>query len=189
VETEEKIIRAARRQFEERGFSAATTKAIAADAGVAEVTLFRIFGDKQTLFIRMLRTIVGEFGLTLVLDEMTGDFQNDIHALCQSLLRQFIRYNALFCMLIFEAKQHEYIRLVMQEVRGRSLQNMRAMTVRYTGAADVPADALECIGCELMGASLSYCVFHSGENEEEYVRTYAGMIADAFLRQTAAMKE
>ena len=48
MDTEEKIVpgRAASSLLI-HGFSAATTKAIAAEAGVAEVTLFRCFGDKR----------------------------------------------------------------------------------------------------------------------------------------------
>lgn len=190
METEEKIIRAALRQFEERGFSAATTKAIAADAGVAEVTLFRIFGDKQTLFIRMLHTIAGELGGMMAPEPAAGDFPSVVDTLCQSLLRHFIHYNALFRMLIFEARQHEDIRLVLEEVRGRALQTMQALAVRHTGvAAEALAEPVECMGCALIGASLSYCVFHSAQDRDDYVRTYAGMIAEAFIRQAATIRE
>ena len=50
MDTEKKLVLAALKQFETHGFMAATTKAIAAEAGVAEVTLFRYFGDKKSLF-------------------------------------------------------------------------------------------------------------------------------------------
>ena len=56
MKTEDKNILAAMRMFETCGFAAATTKAIAAEAGVAEVTLFRIFGDKRKLFGGFLGT-------------------------------------------------------------------------------------------------------------------------------------
>lgn len=190
METEEKIIRAALRQFEERGFTAATTKAIAADAGVAEVTLFRIFGDKQTLFIRVLQTVAAEFGLMKIPDAATGDFRRDMQTLCQGLLRHFIRYNALFRMLIFEVKNHEDIRLVLRDVRGRSLLNMQALAGRYIGTSGAElAGRVECMGNALMGASLSYCVFHSTEDANAFIQTHAGMIADAFIRQATDSKE
>ena len=89
METEEKIIRAALRQFEVHGFSAATTKAIAAEAGVAEVTLFRIFGDKRTLFLRVVNHIAGEFGVMDIPNAATGDFRLDIVRLCRGLLSPY----------------------------------------------------------------------------------------------------
>jgi AcrR family transcriptional regulator len=46
----DRIIRAAWRCFEEKGYDGATTRAIAKAAGVNEVTLFRRFGDKAGLF-------------------------------------------------------------------------------------------------------------------------------------------
>ena len=184
MDTEEKLIRAALRQFETHGFSAATTKAIAADAGVAEVTLFRIFGDKQTLFIRGIHTVAAEFGLMKVPDRGTGDFRQDITRLCQGLLRHFIRHNALFRMMIFEVKKHEDIRRVLQDVRSRSLHNLQALCGRYANADGSAWQArVENLGNMLMGASLSYCVFHSTEDMETYIQTYAGMAADALIRQ------
>lgn len=52
--TRDKIVESALRLFSERGYLGATTKDIARDAGVAEITLFRHFPSKEKLFEEVL---------------------------------------------------------------------------------------------------------------------------------------
>ncbi|MDA1080367.1 MAG: helix-turn-helix domain containing protein [Gemmatimonadetes bacterium] len=53
--TREHILSAAARLYAEHGFRGTTTRAIAESAGVNEVTLFRLFGSKETLIIEAMR--------------------------------------------------------------------------------------------------------------------------------------
>ena len=53
--TREQILAAAARLYAEHGFRGTTTRAIAEAAGVNEVTLFRIFGSKETLIVEAMR--------------------------------------------------------------------------------------------------------------------------------------
>jgi AcrR family transcriptional regulator len=50
LSTREKVMNASLMLFAEKGLEGTTTKMIAAEAGVNEVTLFRIFGNKEALF-------------------------------------------------------------------------------------------------------------------------------------------
>ncbi|MFQ5420540.1 MAG: TetR/AcrR family transcriptional regulator, partial [Anaerolineae bacterium] len=54
TDTEKRIIDAAAQVFAEFGYARATTRKIAAEADVNEVTLFRYFGNKQNLFTAVL---------------------------------------------------------------------------------------------------------------------------------------
>lgn len=77
--TRERLIQAARLEFAEHGVRGATTKNIAAAAGVSEVTLFRHFATKKDLFIAMLEV---HSGLS-VFDEalkarLTWDLESDL---------------------------------------------------------------------------------------------------------------
>jgi len=54
--TREKILKAARETFIKKGYKGATTRKIAQEAGVSEVTLFRKFKSKSNL----LREILNE---------------------------------------------------------------------------------------------------------------------------------
>jgi AcrR family transcriptional regulator len=190
VGTEEKLILAAVNQFKLHGFNGATTKAIAAEAGVAEVTLFRYFGDKRTLFIKMAAYIAVQFGIVDIPNGRTGDFRQDMLRLCRNLLRHFVEYNALFRMLIFEAKKHEDIRSVLVDFRGRAIGNMQKLADKYTDCKDGKrmTDSVEWLANSLMGASLCYCLFHDTEDQDTFIRTHAGMIANAFTEKLTAGK-
>gem|GEM_PF-7087440 len=184
MKTEDKIILAAMRMFETCGFAAATTKAIAAEAGVAEVTLFRIFGNKQKLFARVLGHISEVFGVAEISNSQSGDLRRDVHLLCQTQLRNFIRYNPLLRMLSFEAKNYPDIRDMLHSLRGKAFVNARELICQYTasGGETQMITHLEWLANTLMGASLSYCLFHSGEDQEAYIRLHAGITANAFLK-------
>jgi AcrR family transcriptional regulator len=56
VTTRSRILDAARQIFSARGYGGATTRAIAAAAGVNELTLFRTFQSKKNLFLEVIRT-------------------------------------------------------------------------------------------------------------------------------------
>lgn len=56
MSTRERIIEASLRLFSEKGYLGATTKEISAESGVAEVTLFRHFPSKESLFKEVLST-------------------------------------------------------------------------------------------------------------------------------------
>ncbi|MEW6162245.1 MAG: TetR/AcrR family transcriptional regulator [Nitrospirota bacterium] len=53
--TEEKLLEATLRLISEKGYLGATTREIAQEAGVTELTLFRHFGSKEKLFEEVLK--------------------------------------------------------------------------------------------------------------------------------------
>ncbi len=189
MDTEEKLVLAALRQFEKHGFIAATTKAIAAEAGVAEVTLFRYFGDKKTLFSKVAAYVASDIQLMEIPHMKTGNVHNDILRLCRSILQMFIRYNALFRMLIFEASKYEDIQVVVSQVRGRAIQNIQQLAKQYFHTDPEHAHACaQWMGNSLMGTSLSYCLFHHQEDKESFVIQQSAIVADAFIQQMKAME-
>jgi len=60
MDTAQKIMEASIIVFTEHGYLGATTKEIAATAGVSEMTLFRKFQTKQNLFNIMIKSTLGE---------------------------------------------------------------------------------------------------------------------------------
>jgi len=59
MESREKILEAAARVYAETGFRGATTRRIAEEAGVNEITIFRHFGSKAALIAEALRSHAG----------------------------------------------------------------------------------------------------------------------------------
>lgn len=56
TDTKEKILKSALKLFSQKGYLGTTTKEIAKEAQVAEVTLFRYFTSKENLFIDVLKS-------------------------------------------------------------------------------------------------------------------------------------
>ncbi|HEX7066001.1 MAG TPA: TetR/AcrR family transcriptional regulator [Bacillales bacterium] len=86
-ETRERIFQAALAIFSKKGYSATTTREIAAHAGVTEVTLFRHFGTKEYLFQEAILRFSPASILTDELDEkLTGDLHHDLKLLAKRYL-------------------------------------------------------------------------------------------------------
>ena len=60
MDIRDRILDAAKRIYAQHGFRGATTRLIAVEAGVNEVTLFRTFGSKAALFEALMRAHVAQ---------------------------------------------------------------------------------------------------------------------------------
>jgi AcrR family transcriptional regulator len=77
--TRDQLLDAAARVFAEHGFRGATTRRIAEEADVNEVTLFRLFGSKDALLGEAIRTRVYEREVPTLPDE-PGDARAELVA-------------------------------------------------------------------------------------------------------------
>ena len=84
-EIRHRILDAATRVYAQYGFRGATTRLIATEADVNEVTLFRTFGSKAQLLQEMLRTRTGS-GAAPVLPDDIADPEGAITAWCAATL-------------------------------------------------------------------------------------------------------
>ena len=91
-EISSRILAAAARVYAQYGFRGATTRLIAAEAGVNEVTLFRIFGSKAQLLQAMLQSQVTAVAAPM-LSEDVSDPQREITNWCATTL-EYIRGHA-----------------------------------------------------------------------------------------------
>ena len=113
-ETRQRILDAAARLFSERGYDGAATRAIAALAGVNEVTLFRHFGSKKSLFQAMLRHNSALPGLETALRErLSGDYRQDLLLLATHFLTLLYARHKELIMLLAEAERRpEMLKMV-----------------------------------------------------------------------------
>ena len=95
---EQIIFDAALKVLTERGYVGATTKLIAQEADIGEVTLFRRFGNKDTLIKEAVRREAGKFGGSDA-TFYTGDLEADLvrvttfyHRLMQARVRFILTY-------------------------------------------------------------------------------------------------
>ena len=70
--TREKILETALKLFSEKGYLGATTKEIAREAGIAEVTLFRHFSSKEKLF----EEVINKDSFLPALKELMPEIEN-----------------------------------------------------------------------------------------------------------------
>ena len=84
--THEKIIIAAKELFSTKGYAATTTKHIASQAGVSEVTLFRHFESKRNLFHIVLHSTMDDDSLLNFFEnELTYELDSDLRKLAEHL--------------------------------------------------------------------------------------------------------
>lgn len=99
----EQIIQAASQVFIRKGFQA-TTQEVANEANVAEVTLFRKFGNKQQLFITVVKSILEKnFYAHLMNQTTTNDTKEFLRSVIDNRLDVLSKNRSLVKMLIAES--------------------------------------------------------------------------------------
>lgn len=82
--TENKIINASIVLFSQKGYTAVTTKEIAKEAGVSEMTLFRHFESKHNLFERSFDKFVFSPKFRALFESLEWDLEKDLIKICSS---------------------------------------------------------------------------------------------------------
>ncbi len=99
--TRSNILSAARELFEKKGFAAATTKEIAALAGVSEVTLFRHFATKRELFDETLHSCLHPYTVEEYLRSgVTYDLEQDLKHIAYEIRDNFKKNGPLLRMIM-----------------------------------------------------------------------------------------
>jgi len=116
-ETRQRILQAAAQVFSEKGYTAATTRAIAAAAGVNEVTLFRHFGNKKNLLLAVINRFSALPGLETTFEsQLTGDYRQDLLRLGSHFMATMRERRAAVLMMLCEAERLPEVREVIAQV-------------------------------------------------------------------------
>lgn len=103
-EIKNRILAAAARVYSQHGFRGATTRLIAAEAGVNEVTLFRTFGSKAGLLQEMLHSHTATHTAPLIGDDVS-DPQAVLTKWCAALIEYLRGHAHLIRKTIAEAEE------------------------------------------------------------------------------------
>lgn len=103
-EIRHRILAAAARVYAQYGFRGATTRLIATEADVNEVTLFRTFGSKAQLLQEMLQCHVGS-GAAPTLSADVGDPEGAMTAWCAATLEYLRNHAQVIRKTIAEAEE------------------------------------------------------------------------------------
>ena len=184
--TRDRIIQAAIQAFARDGLQGATTRAIAQEAGVNEVTLFRHFQNKEGLLAAVMTQVVqANHRAALGNDsEWTGNLKQCLHRFAEELYGNLMRDEAFIRTMVGEAGRHpdHFKKLVIdavKPVRDRFIANLEA--AREAGLVRRDLDlgiAADSFTSTLMGGMLrntSGCFW--GYSHEEFVATCAELFA------------
>lgn len=104
MDNREKLLQAASRVYAEVGFRGATTRRIADEAGVNEVTLFRLFGSKAQLIAEAV-TCQDPMG-HVTLPEEPGDVEHELTAWCEAHLHALRQHRSMIRQAMADLDEH-----------------------------------------------------------------------------------
>src|SRR5262249_18040858 len=113
----ERLLAAAAEVFAREGLQGATTRMIAREAEVSEVTLFRLFESKEKLLAEVLAHICNAQAESLVEKaEWTNDLRADLLAYAKAYHETLVKNEAMIRTLIGEAsRQPEHARQMIKD--------------------------------------------------------------------------
>ncbi|GIL12615.1 MAG: hypothetical protein BroJett038_13350 [Chloroflexota bacterium] len=189
TDTRERILKAAGRLFAEQGYARTTTRAIAAAAGVNEVTLFRHFSSKQNL----LRAFVEQFnaqGFPGTFEQnLTGSYPDDVRFMARAAMQSTIENFQLLRIMLCDA-------LDVPEIRQAALEGARQNAAlfadyfrRQIEAGVVRDDLLPEALAQTFDALFSSAlivplIFQTGLSPDMPAETLRDQMADIFIQGT-----
>lgn len=162
--SDEQILTAALAVIAERGYVGATTKQIAARAGVNEVTLFRRFGNKQQLMRSVVENQATHFGGSDIV--WTGDVEADLLRVVQYYANLVAVRGPMLMMLLSELPKQPDL-MEMMDVPRAKVADIVLLLSRYQSegvlAAQPPIQAFAALVGPIFLATMMQHVLSLGE--------------------------
>lgn len=152
MDMREKLLHAAARVFARTGFRGATTRLIAQEAGVNEITLFRHFGSKEALIQAALAHIGLGVGLVKLPDNPTNPGR-ELNEWATAKFTHFYEQRSLVRRVLGEVDERPDILALINEKPDGSACELREYLepLQKRGLIDAKGD-LETASCMLIGA-------------------------------------
>ncbi|RMF12421.1 MAG: TetR/AcrR family transcriptional regulator [Candidatus Dadabacteria bacterium] len=136
-DTRTRILEAAYRLFCERGIDLTTTREIAHEAECNEITLFRHFGNKETLVREVIEWYVPAQEAPRLTGAISGeDLEADLLALTREIMRFHSERETFFRFVFANIVQHPEHSAFIERIQEPYLLALRELFARY-----VPPDA------------------------------------------------
>jgi len=114
-ETRQRILQAAAQVFARDGYTRATTRTLAAAAGVNEVTLFRHFGNKQNLFAAVADRYAAPAVTAALEAQLTGDYHQDLLLMGRQVMQLMLERGEAVRLMLCEAEHFPEVRETMAQ--------------------------------------------------------------------------
>ena len=155
--TKERILLAAREVFMRQGYAGATTRQIANEAGVNEVTLFRHFGNKENIFKAVVETGADLDKLFAHMDSLlSGDFAADMLIIGNIFMRLMVERGALVQMMLCEASHFPEMQAVLVENPRRLREWLSGYLEKQIRAGNVKPGNPQIMSQAFFGMFFSY---------------------------------
>jgi AcrR family transcriptional regulator len=187
----ERLLTAALEMFSRRGM-AATTREIAEEAGVNEVTLFRLFESKDQLLAAVVREVVRAESEALDRVDLDDfDMRRDIAALAEAFYSTHERYQAFLRTMLAHRFHPKLTEQIMREV----IQPLRAKFIAYLAEGQRRGvirknleltPAVDAFTGMIFAAVLRKAIFSPGYTRETYLRTCVDLFLNGICNQRPA---
>jgi len=146
MDTRDRILQAAARVYAQHGFRGATTRLIAIEAGVNEVSLFRTFGSKAALFEAMMQTHATSVPMP-PLPDLPRDPNTEITVWCTALLAHMREWRSIIRKSFGELEERPEAAVVVCEGPHCAATALSAYVNRLQAAAmaDETADVATAV--------------------------------------------
>lgn len=191
MEIRKRLLQATLQVFAETGYRGATTRRIAQQAGVNEVTLFRQFGSKEQLIQEALQC-AGRVSEGAALPNTPMDPRQELTEFCLAHARHFSEGRALIRKVLGEIEEHPdmvpFVTRSPVECRGSLIDYLARL--RQQGFARADFDPCTAAAM-LMGAIFADAMVRevmppaNGASTEDMVRGFV----DLFLRMIGVAEE
>jgi AcrR family transcriptional regulator len=190
TDTHQRLIQAAAELFSTLGYARATTRKIAAEAGVSEVTLFRHFGSKKSLFAAVLEEYADTPDMRAALgSQFSGSYQQDMLTLGRHFMRVLIERREAMRMMLCEAGHFEEVSEVLGQVPRGLRDGLAAYLRRQIAAGHVRDIDPEVMAQAFFGMFFSYniaqAIFSESMALDTSVDELAQQFVDIFVNGTA----
>jgi len=158
--TRHKIVSAALKIFSRRGYRGATTRAIAKEAGVNEVTLFRHFGNKQKLFAE----VIGNYSAIPYIEAARGardrSLEERLWELADNVMRILHKRRNLIALLLSEGpRQSKQAKAILEAGPAQVIARLTRWFQEAQEAGEIREIDPQCAARALVGMFFFYEVF------------------------------
>ncbi|GAB4524836.1 MAG: TetR/AcrR family transcriptional regulator [Anaerolineales bacterium] len=126
---DEDVFRAVMQVIIARGYDGASTRQLAAAAGVSEVTLFRKYGNKAELVRRAVAHIAAEMNFETTV-HYTGDVAADLRRVVERYQQLMSTYGRFMAVFLAEMRRHPELAEAMTRPMA-VMQSIAALIARY----------------------------------------------------------
>jgi len=158
TDTKQKIIQAAIKMASKHGYAGATTRAIAEEAGVNEVTIFRLFGTKENLFTESIELFGGPAIVPKIGSQFTGILREDLITAGTAFYSLIQERRSLLRLALCESASIPNV----AEKLARNPQVFRKFLAQYLQSqidtGNVKAENAEAMAQAFLGMFLTYVI-------------------------------